>query len=102
MPIWKYYKKREWGTNTQLARRLARLYEKAYDKPFPGGIDNACIDRDYKGVACRHMGSVVWALKSIRHDLQMDVREFGGGMAATICVKEHKYIEAPFGYYPYE
>lgn len=96
------YKKREWGKNTPLARRLAKLYEIAYDEPFPGGISNAAISRDQLAIrAYKDAGSWVWSLKSIDREHLFKVRDFGSNYAATKCLKDIRWIEAGWGNYPF-
>lgn len=51
--------------NTALARRLARLYERETNHPFPGGVENAFIDRLYPGYWQRTSGAWSWRLGNI-------------------------------------
>ena len=48
--------------NTALARKLARLWEKWTGDDFPGGVENAFIQRDYPGRQQRAQGAMSWAL----------------------------------------
>ena len=47
--------------NTPLARKIARIYEQRIG-PFPGGVTNACICRQYPGRNQRAAGAWSWQL----------------------------------------
>lgn len=80
--------------NTPLARRLARLYELAYQQHFPGGIKNAKINRDQLAItAYRDCGAWVWSLFVIDSTAGYP-RAFGSPYPARECVKDRTKIEA--------
>lgn len=78
--------------NTPLARKLAKIYECEVGVPFPGGIENARIVREAKGMshAYRHHGSWVWYLNTI--DGQT-ADELGSQWTAVECAKAGKVSE---------
>ena len=79
--------------NTPLARKMAKLYESILGDKFPGGLENAQIDKDYLGMgAYRSDGAWVWFLSSI--DLNKGIpQSFGSSWAATKCAKNPQLIE---------
>ena len=54
--------------NTPLARSLARLYEEKTGQPFPGGVENAYIQRSYAGYWQRASGAMSWYLEPIHRE----------------------------------
>lgn len=78
--------------NTILARKLATMYEQFYKEIFPGGIDNARIDRDHLAIrAYKDCGAWVWSLWVIDSSHGYP-KEFGSGFPATECAKDYKKI----------
>lgn len=81
--------------NTELARKLAVLYESMVEQPFPGGIENAFVDRLYPGHWQRSEGAWSWCIGSISsrwrqdHDFPCD---FGSQFPAKLCVKQPELI----------
>jgi len=78
--------------NTPLARKMAKLYELKLGEKFPGGIENAQIDKDYLAMyAYRSDGAWVWSLSSI--DISKGIPDdFGSVWAATKCAKDPRLI----------
>lgn len=90
--------KRKPSRNTPLARRLARLYESAYNEPFPGGVQNAQIKRDQLAIkAYRCDGAWVWNLAVVNSNDFCHCREFGSPWPATICAKDRTKLECGYG-----
>ena len=75
--------------NTPLAQRLAKIYEEHFNEPFPGGIENACIQRTYAGHHQRSGGAWSWCLQKINSDIPNGlVRDFGSQYPAKEAVKD--------------
>jgi len=93
-PLIKPLKKRpEKNPNTRLARKLATLYEEYYEEPFPGGIENAYIERDQLAITCyKDSGSMIWSLRSKNDEYLLNVHYWGSGSTATECAKDIKLI----------
>lgn len=81
--------------NTQLARRLARLYERVFDEPFPGGIENAAIERTRAGHWQRSSGAWSWFLCSI-DTVYGVVRHFGSAFPAREAERDPRLLDGDF------
>ena len=51
--------------NTALARKIARWYEQERGREFPGGVENAYIDRTNAGRHQREAGAWSWELRAL-------------------------------------
>ena len=72
--------------NTKLARQLAEIYEK-YLGPFPGGIENAYINRLYPGRWQRSSGALSWNLMVLDRQYG-DADNFASQFTAKKAVKD--------------
>lgn len=82
--------------NTPLAKKLATYYEECYEKPFPGGIQNARVKRDDLAIrAYKDAGAWVWSLWTIDHSFG-NCREFGSEYRATECAKNKLLIKCGY------
>ena len=78
------------GQNTRLARRLAGEYERITGRPFPGGIENARIQRSYPGHRQRAEGAWSWCLETIEGTIGelLTLADFGSITPATEAIKD--------------
>jgi len=84
--------------NTATARKLAEYYEQAIGFPFPGGTENAYIERLRPGHWQRSEGAWSWVLSSISMAWNEDhagPQQFGSQYPAKQCVHQPELID-PF------
>ena len=78
----KYRPVREHKINSALARRLAQIYEDMVG-PFPGGVENAYIDRLRPGYWQRRHGAWSWTLGQLERKENMTLASFGSQWSAS-------------------
>jgi len=82
--------------NTESARKLARIYNEMVETPFPGGEENAFIQRLYPGHWQRSSGAWSWLLSARASAWQQDQQyplEFGSQYTVKQCLADNKLIE---------
>lgn len=83
--------------NTPNARRLAKIYKELTGEKFPGGIENAYIQRNYPGCYQRSAGFASWTLESISFAWLQDdncPQQFASQHTARECIKDpEKYLD---------
>ena len=73
---------------------LARLWERESGQPFPGGIENACIQRTRAGHWQRSEGAWYWFLSTIVIDgAQQAIPQMGYQWPARECVKDPSLLD---------
>ena len=84
--------------STTLSLKLARLYQTMTGLPFPGGTENAYIQRSHAGHWQRSQGAMSWFLEKLDDNkvtpgLSGVPISFGSQWPATVAIKDPgKYI----------
>jgi len=82
--------------NSVNARKLAAIYENVFEEPFPGGLENAFIERYYLGHWQRSSGYVEWTLQSRSQRWHQDnnaPHPFGSQETVKNCLKNPELID---------
>ena len=76
-----------------LAMKLAEIYRETFGEEFPGGIENAKIERVRAGAGDRSAGAWSWELVSISREHSQKVISFGSIYTAKETVRAGRLLD---------